>query len=71
LRTLYTYDGEKGTLVIHDHDNLIAVFEMLDWQTANLFLSGINYAKKLHALYPKKTVTEFLCELNHADEEET
>lgn len=57
-----------GTLVIHDHDNLIAVFEKLDWQTANKILQGIHTAKRLHALEPEKTVTQLLGEINHVNE---
>jgi hypothetical protein len=69
LRTLYTYDGVNGVLVLHDHDNLIAVFEKIDWQTANVILSGINNAKRYHALEPKKTVAEHLRDINHAEKE--
>jgi hypothetical protein len=68
MRTMYTYDGMKGILVLHDQENLIAVFEKIDWQTANTILSGINNAKRYHALDRSKTVTQLISEINHADE---
>jgi hypothetical protein len=70
VRTLHCYDGETGTLIIHDHDNLIAVYKYLDWQTANLIRQGIHDAMHLHKSNPCKSVPELLSELNHLNEPE-
>lgn len=67
---MYTYDGMNGILTLHDQENLIAVFEKIDWQTANVILSGINNAKRYHALDRSKTVTQLLGEINHVTETE-
>jgi hypothetical protein len=70
MRIRVQYNDAKRLLIIHNADQLLAVYKDIDWTTAHVIRRGLFDAETLIKLHPEKTLVDFLHELNDPPKDE-
>jgi hypothetical protein len=64
MRIRVQYNDAKRLLIIHNKDQLMAVYRDIDWVTAHTIRRGLFDAETMCRMHPEKTLVDFLNELN-------